>query len=65
MAHLASAADRIGRSYSPCGGREERDLVKKFKESSGQLPLSLYQEKTAVAGLYCNPSSLPLSLLHG
>jgi hypothetical protein len=25
-AHLASVADRIDRSYSPCGGREERDL---------------------------------------
>jgi len=24
--HLASVADRIDRSYSPCGGREERDL---------------------------------------
>jgi len=25
-AHLASVADRIDRSYSPRGGREERDL---------------------------------------
>jgi hypothetical protein len=25
-AHLAIAADRIDRSYSPRGGREERDL---------------------------------------
>jgi hypothetical protein len=25
-AHLACVADRIDRSYSPCGGREERDL---------------------------------------
>jgi hypothetical protein len=24
--HLASVTDRIDRSYSPCGGREERDL---------------------------------------
>ena len=26
MTHLASVADRIDRSYSPWGGREERDL---------------------------------------
>src|SRR5437773_1927436 len=27
MTHLADAADRIDRSYSPRGGREERELV--------------------------------------
>lgn len=27
MTHHADVADRIGRSYSPWGGREERDLV--------------------------------------
>jgi hypothetical protein len=31
-AHLASVADRIDRSYSPRGGREERELdVSSFK----------------------------------
>jgi len=40
-AHLASVADRIDRSYSPCGGREERDLdvlSDWFKERCGQPP---------------------------
>ena len=60
MTHLASAADRIGRSYSPCGGREERDLEYLFKSSK-----SLHGRETASAGLYCNPSSLPLTVVHG
>jgi len=27
ITHLAGVADRIDRSISPCGGREERELV--------------------------------------
>jgi hypothetical protein len=39
MTHLAGVADRIDRSYSPCGGREERDLdFMFFKEPCGQEP---------------------------
>lgn len=57
VTHLASVADRIGRSYSPCGGREERDLI--------ELNSKKLHRETASAGLYCNPSSLPLSVVHG
>jgi hypothetical protein len=45
MTHLAVVADRIGRSYSPSGGREERDLVIGSKN---------LERETASAGLYCS-----------
>jgi hypothetical protein len=32
MTHLTEVADRIDRSNSPCGGREERELYKLFKD---------------------------------
>ena len=32
MTHLADVADRIDRSYSPRGGREERELENWIKE---------------------------------
>lgn len=32
VTHLANVADRIDRSYSPRGGREERELEFGFKE---------------------------------
>jgi len=35
MTHLTEVADRIDRSNSPCGGREERELYKLFKDLSG------------------------------
>jgi hypothetical protein len=42
-AHLANVADRIDRSYSPRGGREERELDVSssnaaFKERCGRQP---------------------------
>src|SRR5437763_11286312 len=33
--HLAGVADRIDRSFSPCGGREERELLI-FQRNSGE-----------------------------
>ena len=33
VTHLAGVADRIDRSISPCGGREERELEFVFKEA--------------------------------
>jgi hypothetical protein len=33
VTHLANVADRIDRSYSPRGGREERELEIKVDES--------------------------------
>ncbi len=50
VTHLAVVADRIGRSYSPCGGREERDLVESFKESCGHVPHGMYQSKQSPSG---------------
>jgi hypothetical protein len=34
VTHLAGVADRIDRSFSPCGGREERELVV-FQRNAG------------------------------
>jgi hypothetical protein len=36
MTHHAFVADRIDRSYSPCGGREERDLVICFNDHAAK-----------------------------
>ena len=58
MTHLASVADRIGRSYSPCGGREERDLDNLFKEP-------LWRRENSIRRALLRPPSLPLSLMHG
>ena len=40
ITHLAGVADRIDRSFSPCGGREERELVSLSKKRwiEKQLP---------------------------
>jgi hypothetical protein len=38
MTHLADVTDRIGRSDSPCGGREERDLVVSSKIHAASVP---------------------------
>jgi hypothetical protein len=38
MTHLAIVADRIDRPYSPCGGREGRELEIFFNDQCGQKP---------------------------
>jgi hypothetical protein len=45
MTHLAGVADRIDRSISPCGGREERELEIVVKEA--------LEKETATPGDYC------------
>lgn len=45
VTHLAGVADRIDRSISPCGGREERELEIVVKET--------LKKETATAADYC------------
>jgi len=50
MTHLANVTDRIDRSYSPRGGREERELdvlsSKIAKDRRGIVPLQRVLEKS-------------------
>jgi hypothetical protein len=67
MTHHASVADRIDRSYSPRGGREERELDFWFRTSMIMRPfaaLARTKKETAVAGFYCNPLR-PIRCVHG
>src|SRR5438309_10994838 len=57
MTHLADVTDRIDRSYSPRGGREERELdVESFKDRR-------YRKEEPVRD-YCRPGySLPACMV--
>jgi hypothetical protein len=54
MTHPAGVADRIDRSFSPRGEREERDLVSMFKETKQPVAASeTYTLETRRHGVYC------------
>jgi len=55
VTHLAGVADRIDRSFSPCGGREERELVicQRSMCIKEQLPRAIIA-----------PATLPLIPMH-
>ena len=66
MTHLADVADRIDRSYSPRGGREERDLDFLFCSSKTHAASSHMQTYTqanmrAVALISCTENIIRCS----
>lgn len=58
ITHLACVTDRIDRSISPRGGREERELFI-------NLSKKLLERETAIAGDYCNPPPSLVGAMHG
>jgi hypothetical protein len=50
MTHLAGIADRIDRPYSPCGGREGRDLDDSSKNMQPNAALVSYLWKQQSQG---------------
>jgi hypothetical protein len=56
VTHLACVADRIDRSFSPCGGREEREL--------SHLSKKRWKEKQLPAVIIA-PAARPLISMHG
>ena len=56
MTHLADVTDRIDRSYSPRGGREEREL--------SNLSKKRWKEKQR-PGVIIAPAARPLISMHG
>jgi hypothetical protein len=59
MTHLTDVADRIDRSYSPRGGREERELDDLLKNSAATEPfLVLLFRITLRDGIYCSRNHL-------
>jgi len=54
MTHLAFVADRIDRPYSPCGGREGRDLDVLVKNMRPTAALKRTDRETPPAADYCS-----------
>lgn len=59
MTHLTDVADRIDRSYSPRGGREERELDDLLKNSTATEPFQFVLFRiTRQDGFYCSRNHL-------
>jgi len=50
MTHLTEVADRIDRSYSPRGGREERELDDLLKNSAATGPFLVFVVQDNASG---------------